>query len=51
MSDDNIRRVLSEVRILASLQSKYIPEYIESFIDDKDKALWIITEYLNGGDL
>ena len=42
---------LNEVRILASIKSKYVISYKEAFFDEKDKTLGIVMEYADNGDL
>ena len=42
---------LTEVRILASVQSKYVISYKEAFFDEKDSTLGIVMDYADNGDL
>lgn len=42
---------LNEIRFLASIKSKYIIEYKESFYDETNECLCIIMEYAIFGDL
>ena len=42
---------LNEVRILASIKSKYVISYKEAFFDEKDSTLGIVMEYADNGDL
>ena len=42
---------LNEVRILASVKSKYVISYKEAFFDEKDSTLGIIMEFADNGDL
>ena len=42
---------LNEVRILASVKSKYVISYKEAFFDEKDSTLGIVMEYADNGDL
>lgn len=42
---------LNEVRILASLNYKYVIGYKEAFIDENTNTLCIIMEYAEGGDI
>jgi len=42
---------LTEVRILASVKSKYVISYKEAFFDEKDSTLGIVMEYADNGDL
>ena len=46
-----IKGALNEVRILASLNSKYIVNYQEAFVNPSQTQLWIVMEYMPGGDL
>jgi NIMA (never in mitosis gene a)-related kinase len=45
------QNALNEVRILASVQSPYIVGYKEAFFDQQENSLFIILEYIAGGDL
>jgi serine/threonine protein kinase len=42
---------LNEVRILASVKSKFVISYKEAFFDEKDNTLGIVMEYADNGDL
>ena len=42
---------LNEVRILASVKSKYVISYKEAFFDEKDSTLGVVMEYADNGDL
>ena len=42
---------LNEVRILASVKSKYVICYKEAFFDEKDSTLGVVMEYADNGDL
>ncbi|CAD8113072.1 unnamed protein product [Paramecium primaurelia] len=42
---------LNEIRILASLDSPYIVEFKDAFIDQDGRILFVIMEYASGGDL
>ena len=42
---------LNEVRVLASIKSKYIINYKEAFLDEKDCSLCLVMEYADRGDL
>ncbi|CAD8086343.1 unnamed protein product [Paramecium sonneborni] len=42
---------LNEIRILASLDSPYIVEFKDSFLDSEGKTLYVIMEFASGGDL
>mmetsp|Transcript_17715 Transcript_17715/g.48191 ORF Transcript_17715/g.48191 Transcript_17715/m.48191 type:complete len:502 (-) Transcript_17715:93-1598(-) len=51
LSDKEKQNALNEVRLLASVQDKYIIAYKEAFFDDKTRCLCIVTECADGGDL
>ena len=42
---------LNEIRVLASINSKYIINYKEAFFDTKDSSLCLVMEYADKGDL
>ncbi|CAD8197271.1 unnamed protein product [Paramecium octaurelia] len=42
---------LNEVRLLASINSKYIVAYKEAFFDDESRCLCTVIELLSGGDV
>jgi len=42
---------LNEIRVLASIKNKYIVNYKEAFIDEKDCSLCLVMEYADRGDL
>ena len=42
---------LNEIRVLASIKSKYIVNYKEAFLDGKDSSLCLVMEYADKGDL
>jgi len=42
---------LNEIRVLASIKNKYIINYKEAFIDEKDCTLCLVMEYADKGDL
>ena len=42
---------LNEVRILASVKSKYVISYKEAFFNEKDSTLGVVMEYADNGDL
>ena len=42
---------LTEIRILASLNSPYIVKYKEAFFDEDTQCLYIVMEYASQGDL
>lgn len=51
MNSANKKRILNEIRILASLNSPFVLKFLDSFFDTKKKNIWIVTEFLEGGDL
>mmetsp|Transcript_1265 Transcript_1265/g.1308 ORF Transcript_1265/g.1308 Transcript_1265/m.1308 type:complete len:105 (+) Transcript_1265:48-362(+) len=51
LSEKEKENALNEVRILASLKSKYIISYKQAFWDHEAQALCIIMEYADNGDL
>ena len=42
---------LNEIRVLASIKNKYIINYKEAFLDEKDCTLCLVMEYADKGDL
>ena len=42
---------LNEVRILASIDSPYVIQYIDSFYDDNSGCFCMVMEYADKGDL
>ena len=46
-----LQNSLNEVRILASLRDPNIVSYKEAFLDQKTESLYIVMEYVDGGDL
>ncbi|CAD8053408.1 unnamed protein product [Paramecium primaurelia] len=42
---------LNEVRLLASINNKYIVAYKDAFFDDESRCLCIVMELLSGGDV
>ena len=42
---------LNEIRVLASIKSKYIVNYKEAFLDPKDSSLCLVMEFADKGDL
>jgi NIMA (never in mitosis gene a)-related kinase len=51
LTDKEKTNSLNEVRILASVKSKYVISYKEAFFDEKDKTLGIVMEFADNGDL
>lgn len=46
-----VNHTLNEIRILASLNCEYIVNYNEAFLDTNETHLWMVMEYMGGGDL
>ena len=46
-----IHHTLNEIRILSSLNCEYIVYYSEAFLDPNETYLWMVMEYMPGGDL
>ena len=46
-----LQNSLNEVRILASLKDPNIVSYKEAFLDQETESLYIVMEYVDGGDL
>ena len=42
---------LNEIRVLASIKSKYVVNYKEAFLDEKDSTLCLVMEFADRGDL
>eukprot|EP00929_Paragymnodinium_shiwhaense_P097306 TRINITY_DN5903_c0_g3_i1.p1 TRINITY_DN5903_c0_g3~~TRINITY_DN5903_c0_g3_i1.p1 ORF type:complete len:555 (+),score=122.87 TRINITY_DN5903_c0_g3_i1:232-1896(+) len=51
LSDKERQNALNEVRLLASVRSKYIVAYKEAFFDDTTRCLCIVQELASMGDL
>jgi len=51
LKSDDKEGALNEVRLLASIKSQYIVQYMDAFIDEKSKYLCIIMEFAEKGDL
>ena len=46
-----INSTLNEIRILNSVDDNHIVGYSEAFLDSSENNLWIVMEYMGGGDL
>jgi len=46
-----VQHTLNEIRILASINCEYIVNYYEAFLDTNETHLWMVMEYMGGGDL
>ena len=51
LSEKERKNALNEVRLLASIKSKFVISYKEAFFDEKDNTLCMVMEYADGGDL
>ena len=51
LSEKERKNALNEVRLLASIKSKFVISYREAFFDEKDNTLCMVMEYADGGDL
>ena len=51
LSEKQKTNSLNEIRVLASIKSKYIVNYKEAFLDTKDSTLCLVMEYADRGDL
>lgn len=47
----HLRSCLEEVRIMRRVGHPNLVDYIDAFLDSANKILFVITEYLGGGDL
>lgn len=50
-SQKEIEGTLNEIRILFSFDNNYICSYEEAFLSSDNKFLFIIMEFMGGGDL
>lgn len=46
-----IQSALNEIRILNSVNSENIVGYFEAFLDNSETHLWVVMEFVGGGDL
>lgn len=51
ITDENLAQALNEIRILSSVESPHVVQYIESFVLRNHSQLWVVMELLEGGDL
>ena len=51
LSEKERKNSLNEIRLLASIKSKFVISYKEAFFDEKDNTLGMVMEYADGGDL
>lgn len=51
LKDKEKQNALNEVRILASLNQRYVIGYKEAFIEEESNTLCIIMEYAENGDI
>ena len=51
MENKKIQNALNEIRIICAIDHPNVVGYYEAFLDEKNKDLYIIMEYVGGGDL
>ena len=51
LSEKERKNALNEIRLLASIKSKFVISYKEAFFDEKDNTLGMVMEFADGGDL
>ena len=51
LSEKERKNALNEVRLLASIKSKFVISYKEAFFDERDNTLGMVMEFADGGDL
>ena len=51
LSEKQKSNSLNEIRVLASINNKYIVKYKEAFLDEKDSTLCLVMEFADRGDL
>ena len=51
MDKKKIENALNEVRIICAIEHQNVVGYEDAFIDEVNKDLYIVMEYLGGGDL
>ena len=51
MEKKHLENSLTEIRIICAIQNPNIVQYFDAFIDETNKDLYLIMEYLGGGDL
>lgn len=51
LNDKEKENALNEVRLLASLNSKYVVTFFEAFWDHENSCLCIVMEFADNGDL
>ena len=51
LSEKERENALNEIRLLASIKSKFVISYKEAFFDEKDNTLGMVMEFADGGDL
>lgn len=51
MENKKIQNALNEIRIICAIDHPNVVGYHEAFLDQKNKDLYIIMEYVGGGDL
>lgn len=51
VSNDELRKALTEIQFLSQITSQYVISYRDSFIDEEAKAVYIVQELAEEGDL
>ena len=51
LDQDGKENTLNEIRILCSINHKYIVGYKEAFVEKNGRELCIVMEYVGGGDI
>lgn len=51
LDEKMVQNSLNEARILASVNCRFVVRYKEAFLDRPSHSLYIVTEYVDGGDL
>ena len=51
MENKKIQNALNEIRIICAIDHPNVVGYHEAFLDEKNKDLYVIMEYVGGGDL
>lgn len=46
-----INSTLNEIRLLHSVNNEHVVGYFEAFLDSSESNLWIVMEFMGGGDL
>ena len=43
--------IISEIEVMRKLQHRHLVNYVDGFLVDGDRELWVVMEYLEGGAL